>query len=54
MDEVQVNNCEQIINGQQYTNAGREVYPPAFYDMLMRLKNEQVNGRVGGPRSAIA
>jgi len=43
VDEVQVNHQEQIINGHQYTNAGREVYPPAFYDTLMRLKNEYGN-----------
>ena len=43
VDEVQVNHQEQIINGQQYTNAGREVYPPAFYDMLMRLKDDYGN-----------
>ncbi|MEW6404039.1 MAG: GH1 family beta-glucosidase, partial [Chloroflexota bacterium] len=43
VDEVQVNGREQVINGQQYTNTGREVYAPAFYTMLMRLKNEYGN-----------
>lgn len=43
VDEVQVNDREQIINGRQYTNAGREVYAPAFYETLMRLKNEYGN-----------
>ncbi len=43
VDEVPVNDREQVINGIQYTNAGREVYPPAFYTMLMRLKNEYGN-----------
>lgn len=43
VDEVQVNDREQVINGQQYTNAGREVYAPAFYETLMRLKNEYGN-----------
>jgi beta-glucosidase len=43
VDEVPVNDQEQVINGIQYTNAGREVYPPAFYTMLMRLKNEYGN-----------
>ena len=43
VDEVPVNDREQVINGMQYTNAGREVYPPAFYTMLMRLKNEYGN-----------
>jgi beta-glucosidase len=46
VDEVQVHNQEQIIHGVQYTNAGREVYPPAFYDTLMRLKNEYGNPRM--------
>ena len=46
VDEVQVNHQEQVINGQQYTNAGREVYPPSFYDTLMRLKNEYGNPRM--------
>jgi beta-glucosidase len=43
VDEVVVNDQEQIINGQQYTNAGREVYPPAFHTTLLRLKNEYGN-----------
>jgi beta-glucosidase len=43
VDEVSVNDQEQMIHGVQYTNAGREVYPPAFYTMLMRLKNEYGN-----------
>jgi beta-glucosidase len=43
VDEVQVNDREQVINGQQYTNVGREVYAPAFYDTLMHLKNEYGN-----------
>jgi beta-glucosidase len=45
VDEVQVDDREQVINGRQYTNAGREVYAPAFYEMLMRLKNEYGNPR---------
>jgi beta-glucosidase len=32
-----------VVNGKQYTSSGREVYPPAFYDLLMRLKNEYGN-----------
>lgn len=43
VDEVPVKDQEQVIGGMQYTNAGREVYPPAFYTMLMRLKNEYGN-----------
>jgi beta-glucosidase len=43
VDEVPVNDQEQVVDGVQYTNAGREVYPPAFYTMLMRLKNEYGN-----------
>jgi beta-glucosidase len=43
VEEVPVHDQEQLINGIQYTNAGREVYPPAFYTMLMRLKNEYGN-----------
>ena len=46
VDEVQVNDHEQVINGQQYTNAGREVYAPAFYETLMRLKDEYDNPRM--------
>jgi beta-glucosidase len=46
VDEVQVNDREQVINGQQYTNAGREVYAPAFYETLIRLKNEYGNPRM--------
>jgi beta-glucosidase len=43
VDETDVGDREQVINGVQYTNAGREVYPPAFYDTLLRLKNEYGN-----------
>lgn len=46
VDEVQVNDIEQMINGMQYTNMGREVCPSAFYDTLMRLKNEYGNPRM--------
>ena len=46
VDEVDVKDHEQVISGQQYTNAGREVYAPAFYDTLMRLKNEYGNPRM--------
>jgi beta-glucosidase len=46
VDEVAVNDKEQVINGRQYTNAGREVYAPAFYETLMRLKNEYGNPRM--------
>ena len=46
VDEVQVNDREQVINGQQYTSTGREVYAPAFYETLMRLKNEYGNPRM--------
>jgi beta-glucosidase len=46
VDEVDVKDKETVINGIQYTNAGREVYPPAFYDTLMRLKNEYGNPRM--------
>ena len=40
------NDLEQVINGVKYTNAGREVYPPAFYDTLIHLKNEYGNPRL--------
>ncbi|HTX90406.1 MAG TPA: GH1 family beta-glucosidase [Anaerolineales bacterium] len=43
VDEVEVHGKEAIVNGRQYTSSGREVYPPAFYDLLMRLKNEYGN-----------
>ncbi len=46
VDEAPVNDQEQVINGAQYTNMGREVYAPAFYDALMRLKNEYGNPRM--------
>ncbi len=46
VDEVDVKDKETLINGIQYTNAGREVYPPAFYDTLMGLKNEYGNPRM--------
>jgi len=34
---------ETVINGTQYTASGREVYPPALYDLLLRLKDEYGN-----------
>ncbi|MBI5934851.1 MAG: beta-glucosidase [Chloroflexi bacterium] len=43
VDETQVNHREQVVNGRQYTNFGREIYAPTFYDTLMRLKNEYGN-----------
>lgn len=43
VDEFDVKDREMLIDGVQYTNAGREVYPPAFYDTLIRLKNEYGN-----------
>ncbi|MFT3890959.1 MAG: GH1 family beta-glucosidase [Anaerolineales bacterium] len=43
VDEVDVKDKETVINGAQYTNFGREVYPPAFYETLMRLKNDYGN-----------
>jgi beta-glucosidase len=46
VDEAQVNHREQVINGRQYTNFGREAYAPTFYDTLMRLKNEYGNPRM--------
>jgi beta-glucosidase len=46
VDEVDVKDKEAVINGVQYTNFGREVYPPAFYETLMRLKNEYGNPRM--------
>lgn len=46
VDEAQVDHREQVINGRQYTNMGREVYAPTFYDTLMRLKNEYGNPRM--------
>lgn len=46
VDEVMVNHREQVINGRQYTNAGREVHAPTFYETLMRLKNEYGNPRM--------
>jgi beta-glucosidase len=46
VDEVQVNGQEQVIHGQQYTNAGREVYAPAFYETLLRLKTDYGNPRM--------
>jgi beta-glucosidase len=46
VDEVDTGGREAVINGTQYTNAGREVYPPAFYELLMRLKDEYGNPRM--------
>jgi len=46
VDEALVNDQEQVINGAQYTNMGREVYAPAFYGTLMHLKNEYGNPRM--------
>jgi beta-glucosidase len=43
VDEVPVNDQEQVINGVQYTNAGREVYPPAFYNTLIHLRDQYGN-----------
>jgi beta-glucosidase len=34
---------ETVVNGTQYTASGREVYPPALYDLLLRLKDEYGN-----------
>jgi beta-glucosidase len=34
---------ETVINGMQYTATGREVFPPALYDLLLRLKDEYGN-----------
>jgi beta-glucosidase len=44
--EAPVHDREQVIHGMQYTNAGREVYAPAFYETLLRLKNEYGNPRM--------
>jgi beta-glucosidase len=43
VDEVATGGKEIIHNGRQYTVNGREVYPPAFYELLLRLKNEYGN-----------
>jgi beta-glucosidase len=43
VDETDVHGREAVIAGKQYTSTNREVYPPAFYDLLMRLKNEYGN-----------
>jgi len=43
VDEVDTGGKEAVVNGYQYTDTGREVYPPAFYELLMRLKNEYGN-----------
>jgi beta-glucosidase len=40
VDDVKTDGTEKTIDGKLYTASGREVYPPAFYDLLMRLKNE--------------
>ena len=37
---------EKLVNGNQYTVSGREVYPPAMYDLLMHIKNEYGNPSV--------
>jgi beta-glucosidase len=46
VDEVDTGGKEAVIDGTQYTDTGREVYPPAFYGMLMRLKEEYGNPRM--------
>lgn len=43
VDEAQVNHREQVINGNQYTNFGREVHAPTFYETLMRIKKDYGN-----------
>jgi beta-glucosidase len=43
VDEAQTGGKETVINGMLYTDAGREVYPQAFYETLMRLKNDYGN-----------
>jgi beta-glucosidase len=43
VDEVDTGGKEGVIDGTQYTDAGREVYPPAFYALLMRIKDEYGN-----------
>lgn len=43
VDEVNTGGKEKLVNGNQYTVSGREVYPPAMYDLLMHIKNEYGN-----------
>jgi beta-glucosidase len=43
VDEVDTGGKEAVIDGTPYTDAGREIYPPAFYALLMRLKDEYGN-----------
>lgn len=43
VDEVANEGKEVVIAGRLYTASGREVYPPAMYDLLMRIKNEYGN-----------
>ncbi|NTU75716.1 MAG: family 1 glycosylhydrolase, partial [Anaerolineaceae bacterium] len=43
VDEVKTGGKELTVNGRHYTVNGREIYAPAFYDQLMRLKTEYGN-----------
>ncbi len=43
VDEAATGGREAVIGGRPYTASGREVYPPAMYDLLMRVKNEYGN-----------
>jgi beta-glucosidase len=41
--EVNTRGKEMAVNGREYTANGREIYPPAFYQTLMSLKNNYGN-----------
>jgi beta-glucosidase len=43
IDTVEVTGHAREVNGRLYTASGREVYAPAFYDLLMKIKNEYGN-----------
>lgn len=43
VDEVETHGHEINLDGRLYTASGREVYAPAFYDLLMRIKNDYGN-----------
>ncbi len=43
VDEVDTSSGERVVNGYQFTNFNREVYPRAFYERLMYIKERCSN-----------
>ncbi len=43
VDQVETGGAETVVDGRAYTASSREIYPPEFYNTLMRIKNEYGN-----------